>query len=66
MFGIGHTELFIVLAICVLLFGARRIPELGKGLGKGIRSFGDAIKGIDTETANVTAVASEHADDATS
>jgi len=49
MFGIGHTELLIILAIVVLLFGARRIPELGRGLGKGIRSFRDAIKGVSSD-----------------
>lgn len=45
MFGIGTTELVIILIVIFLLFGARRLPELGKGLGEGMRSFRDAIKG---------------------
>jgi sec-independent protein translocase protein TatA len=45
MFGIGTTELLIILLVVFLLFGARRLPELGKGLGEGMRSFRDAIKG---------------------
>lgn len=47
MFGIGTTELLIVLAIVVILFGASRIPQLGEGLGKGIRNFRRAFKGED-------------------
>ena len=39
MFGIGATELLILLAIVVTLFGARRLPELGSGLGKAIKNF---------------------------
>lgn len=39
MFGVGTTELLIVLAIVVVLFGARRLPELGSGVGKAIRNF---------------------------
>ena len=39
MFGIGTTELLILLGIVVLLFGARRLPEIGSGLGKAIKNF---------------------------
>jgi len=42
---LGTPELLIVLAIVLLLFGSRRIPELGKGLGQGIRSFKDGLSG---------------------
>ncbi len=45
MFGVGTTELLIILLVIFLLFGARRLPELGKGLGEGMRSFRDALKG---------------------
>jgi sec-independent protein translocase protein TatA len=41
------THLTIVLAIALLIFGGRRLPELGQGLGKGIRSFKDGLRGID-------------------
>ena len=47
MFGIGSTELLIVLGIVVLLFGARRLPELGSGVGKAIKNFKAGISGKD-------------------
>lgn len=47
MFGIGTTELIIILAIVVVLFGARRLPELGSGLGKAIKNFKSGISGKD-------------------
>lgn len=43
--GIGFGEIVVVLLIVVLLFGARKIPELGKGLGTGIRSFKEGLSG---------------------
>jgi sec-independent protein translocase protein TatA len=46
LFGsIGPTELMIVLGIAVLLFGGKKIPEVAKGLGEGIRNFKTALKG---------------------
>jgi len=45
--GIGTTELLLILAIVLVLFGAGRIPEVGKALGKGIRNFRSALKGED-------------------
>jgi len=39
MFGLGTTELILVLVIVVVLFGAKKLPELGEGLAKGIKSF---------------------------
>ena len=47
MFGIGTTELFIILAIVMVLFGARRLPELGSGVGKAIKNFKAGISGKD-------------------
>jgi sec-independent protein translocase protein TatA len=41
-FNLGGGEIFIIALIVLLLFGAKRIPELMKGLGKGIREFKDA------------------------
>ena len=41
---IGLPELLIILAIVVLIFGANRLPELGRGIGKGIRNFKDGMK----------------------
>ena len=39
MFGLGTTELLLILLVVVILFGARRIPELMRGLGSGIKEF---------------------------
>ena len=44
MFGIGVPELLIILLVCLLLFGASRLPEIGKSLGEGIREFKKALK----------------------
>ena len=39
MFGLGATEFLIILALGILIFGARRLPEIGSGLGKAIKGF---------------------------
>jgi sec-independent protein translocase protein TatA len=45
MFGsLGIPELLIILAIVVLIFGANRLPELGRGIGRGIKNFKNASK----------------------
>jgi sec-independent protein translocase protein TatA len=46
MFGLGHTELLIILVIVVLLFGAGRIGKIAGELGAGIRSFKDGMNEI--------------------
>jgi sec-independent protein translocase protein TatA len=43
--GIGITELLVVLAIVLVLFGGRRLPRLGRDLGAGMREFKDSISG---------------------
>ncbi|EAT16481.1 twin-arginine translocase TatA/TatE family subunit [Desulfuromonas acetoxidans] len=50
MFGLGTTELLVILGIVVVLFGAKRLPQLGSGLGKGIKNFKQGIKENDTES----------------
>jgi TatA/E family protein of Tat protein translocase len=44
MFGLGGQELLIVLGVGFLLFGGRKLPEIGEGLGKGITSFKRALQ----------------------
>jgi len=44
MFGIGLPELLIILFIILIIFGASRLPEIGAGLGQGIRNFKKAFK----------------------
>lgn len=41
---IGPTELLLILAIVLVFFGGRRIPEIARGLGEGIRNFKDSLK----------------------
>ncbi|PYR99714.1 MAG: twin-arginine translocase TatA/TatE family subunit [Acidobacteria bacterium] len=47
MFRLGLPELAVVLLIVFFLFGAKRLPEMGKGIGEGIRNFKKSIKGGD-------------------
>lgn len=48
--SLGFTEILIIVAIITLLFGAKRIPELARGIGKGIRDFKKEIKSIENTT----------------
>ena len=47
---VGTTELIIILVIVVLVFGVNKIPQLGKGLGEGIRNFKSSIKEISADS----------------
>ena len=49
VFGIGMQEVLIIALIVLLLFGGKKIPELMKGLGKGVKSFKDGMKEIETD-----------------
>jgi sec-independent protein translocase protein TatA len=50
MFGLGTTELIIIAVIIILLFGVGKIPQLGKGLGEGIKNFKSSLKSSHEET----------------
>jgi sec-independent protein translocase protein TatA len=49
MFNIGGSEIFFILFIVLLFFGSKKIPELARGLGKGLREMKDAANGIERE-----------------
>jgi sec-independent protein translocase protein TatA len=49
IFGLGTTELLLIALVILLLFGGRKIPELMKGLGKGVKSFKDGMEGMEEE-----------------
>lgn len=44
--GLGTGEMILIFAVIVLMFGAKKLPELARGLGKGIREFKDATKDV--------------------
>ena len=47
---LGTWEIILIVLVVVLLFGGKKIPELMKGLGKGVKSFKDGMNGIDNES----------------
>ena len=54
--NIGGTELLLILFVVFIFFGPRKLPELGKNLGKGIREFKNAMRGIQQDLENSTKI----------
>lgn len=52
--NIGGTELFVVVFVAFLFFGPKKLPEIGKTLGKGIREFRSAMRGIQDDLQKTT------------
>ncbi|MDD2556808.1 MAG: twin-arginine translocase TatA/TatE family subunit [Desulfuromonadaceae bacterium] len=50
MFGLGTQELLIIFGIVIVLFGAKRLPQLGSGVGKGIRNFKKGLSDDEDES----------------
>lgn len=57
--GIGMQEVLLIALVVLLFFGGRKIPELMKGLGKGVRSFKEGMKEMDTDAETNTSSVSE-------
>ncbi len=49
---LGATEIIIIALVVLLLFGGKKIPELMRGMGKGVKSFKDGMNGIDEPSSN--------------
>ena len=49
MFGLGLSEVLVIALVILLLFGGKKIQELMKGLGKGVKSFKDGVNGIEDD-----------------
>ena len=54
MFGLGTQEIVLIALVILVLFGAKKIPDLMSGLGKGIREFKKASKDIETEISSAS------------
>ncbi len=49
MFGLGAGELFLILGVCVLMFGSKKIPQLAKGMGEAVREFQKSRNELEAE-----------------
>lgn len=65
MFGLGIWELLAIFMVVLLLFGAKRLPEIGGSLGKGIREFKDSIREVEGEVNREIGAPTEEESDST-
>lgn len=66
LFGLGTQEVLIIALIVLLLFGGRKIPELMKGLGRGVKSFKEGVNEVNETANDVTKDVQESVKDASS
>ncbi|MCK5687039.1 twin-arginine translocase TatA/TatE family subunit [bacterium] len=59
MFGLGWQELTIILVIILVVYGPKRLPQIGKSVGKSIRNMKNALNGIDVDIEDEVVVAAE-------
>ena len=59
-FGISIWELMILLIVLLLIFGAKRLPEMGRSLGKGMREFKDSVTGVEEAVSTTTPTPTRH------
>jgi len=63
MGSIGAPEVILLLLLALLLFGAKRLPEIGRSLGKGMREFKDSVSGHDEEIRKAVSIDPAHHDE---
>lgn len=65
MFGLpGHWEILLIVLVILLLFGGKKLPELARGLGRGMRSFKQELQGMKTDVADIDAGVKDIGNDA--
>lgn len=63
VFGLGFWEIAIIVFVIILLFGAKKIPELMGGIGKGIKSFKEGVKNDDDKQKKISSGSEQKSDD---
>lgn len=61
--GLGMPEVIVIMLVVLLLFGGKKVPELMKGLGKGVRSFKEGMNGLDNDEEQTKGTQKENVDD---
>lgn len=58
MFGLGTTEIILVVVVIIVVFGASRLPQIGKSMGEGIKNFKKSVKDVEDAT-DITPIAAK-------